>query len=204
MRESVINGTNRLILASGSEVRKQILTNAGLVFDVRPPNINEARVKAESHSLATKALAETLAEKKALKVSSDNPGSWVVGADRVLRCEGKLFDKPNGLNGVREHLVKLRGKTHHLISAVCVAKHDEIIWSHIDSAKLVMRELSDQFIDEYVKAAGERAQEAVGAYRLEDKGIQLFSCIDGDYFTILGLPIVPLLEFFRSRGELLS
>ena len=141
-----------------------------------------------------------LAELKAQRVSQRHKDALVIGADQMLQCGGIWFDKPADLDHARGHLIALRGKTHELLSAVCVVRDGEVLWRHLESAQLTMRPFSDAFIDEYLAAAGDAVCASVGAYQLEGRGAQLFSRIEGDYFTILGLPLLPLLGFLVNHG----
>ena len=141
-----------------------------------------------------------LAELKAQRVSQRHKDALVIGADQMLQCGGIWFDKPPDLDHARGHLNALRGRTHELLSAVCVVRDGEVLWRHLESAQLTMRPFSDAFIDEYLAAAGDAVCASVGAYQLEGRGAQLFSCIKGDYFTILGLPLLPLLGFLVNHG----
>jgi len=169
-------------------------------FLVRPPDVDEAVIKKKAGNVSTKKLARILAETKARQVSSDFTDALVIGADQVLECQGVLFDKPAGKKAAREHLMKLRGKTHHLTCSVCVAQGGEIIWCQTDRADMTMLNFSNDFVEYYMEKAGDNIQASVGAYRLEDIGIQLFESIRGDYFTILGLPLLPLLDFLRTKN----
>ena len=193
---------SRLILASGSDVRAKLLTGAGLTFDIVPANLDEGALKKSQTGLDAGTLAEVLAQAKAHAVSAGAPEALVIGADQVLDCEGRLYDKPVGEEGVRSHLMSLRGRAHRLISAVCVAEAGTISWSKTAVATLTMRNFDDTYLEYYIHQAGPEVQESVGAYRLEDIGVQLFERIEGDYFTILGLPLLPLLSFLRQRGIL--
>lgn len=191
-----------LILASGSVSRRSLLNNAGVAFEVEAAHVDEDEIKlalrAEGASAAQ--TAETLAELKAQRVSLRYPGVLVIGADQMLDCNGVWFDKPEDLDHAAGHLTALRGKDHQLLSAVCVMRDGVRMWHHNEVATLSMRELSDTFIREYLEAAGEDVLSSVGAYQLESLGIQLFTRIKGDYFSILGLPLLPLLDFLRGHG----
>ena len=146
------------------------------------------------------AAAETLAELKANKISMRAPGALVIGADQILECEGRWFDKPPDRTAAVAHLRALGGKTHALATAVCVVRDGVRIWHHREAPRLTMRPLDGVFIESYLDAAGPEVLETVGAYRLEDLGAQLFTKVSGDYFTILGLPLLPLLGFLREHG----
>lgn len=190
-----------LVLASASAVRTRLLSSAGVPHRVKSADIDEGAVRdamlAEDASHAS--IAEALAELKAQKIARDHPGAFVLGADQVLTCEGRLFEKPVGLEGVRAHLKALMGKEHRLLTAACIVLGEHVIWHQLSQPMLQMRTLSDCFIDEYVETVGEAACYSVGAYELEGWGAQLFSSIEGDFFDILGLPMLPLLEFLREN-----
>jgi septum formation protein len=190
-----------LILASASVSRRQLLTNAGLGFDIEPSGIDEEEI---TRSLGSRAapqeLASTLAEMKAVKVSGRHPEAFVIGADSTLACNGRLFDKPPTLEAARKQLQALRGQTHELFSSVVVARGGVRLWHWSERARLTMRQMSDGFIDAYLARAGNDVLTSVGAYQLEGLGAHLFTRVDGDYFTILGLPLLPLLSFLAGHG----
>ena len=194
------NGGPEIILASKSQVRSRLLKGAGVNFFVHPPDVDEAVIKKNAGNVSTKKLARILAEAKARQVSYHFTDALVIGADQVLECQGVLFDKPTGKKAAREHLMKLRGKTHHLTCSVCVAQKGEIIWCESDRADMTMLNFSNDFVEYYLEKTGENILASVGAYQLEDIGIQLFESIKGNYFTILGLPLLPLLEFLRTKN----
>jgi septum formation protein len=191
-----------VVLASASPIRAQLLCNAGVDCRITPAQIDEEEVKHALHGeeadVAT--IADTLAELKARQVAPAHPGALVVGVDQVLECQGTMFDKPTDLDQARAHLLALRGRTHELVAAVSVLRDGDRLWHHIDRARLTMRDFSDDFLDAYLAAVGEGALASVGAYRLEGPGVQLFARIEGDYFTILGLPLLPLLDFLRNHN----
>jgi septum formation protein len=190
-----------LILASASPSRRQLLANAGLVFTIEPSGIDEDEVKRSLGSRAApQELASTLAEMKAVKVSARYPEAMVVGADSTLACNGRMFDKPPDLAGARKQLQTLRGQSHELFSSVVVARGGARLWHWSERARLTMRQLNDGFIDAYLARAGEDVLTSVGAYQLEGLGAHLFNRVDGDYFTILGLPLLPLLSFLAGHG----
>ena len=195
-----------LILASGSKIRRQLLAGAGLSFEVEVSHVDEDAVKASARDQEGTALsiAETLAELKALQVSARYPGSLVIGCDQTLDCQGILFDKPKDRDQAFAHLMAFSGKTHSLISSVVVVKDNQRLWHHNERADLQVRPLSQDYIAWYLEQVGDAATSSVGAYQLEGLGAQLFSKISGDYFTILGLPLLPLLEFLRGQGVLNS
>ncbi len=167
-----------------------------------PAAIDEAEIKAtfRAERLAAAECANALAEAKALRVARRHPGSLVIGADQMLVCEGAWLDKPGDHTAARMQLQALRGKSHELLSAVCVVRGGERLWHYVDRSTLTMRAFSDDFLEGYLAAAGVDILGAVGAYRLEGLGVQLFSRIEGGYFAILGLPLLPLLDFLRGHG----
>jgi septum formation protein len=191
-----------LVLASASEARAQILRNAGILFVRDPAMVDEAFVKAaqRAQGSAPEQVALALAEAKAIEVTGRHPGSLVVGADQLLVCGAKWFDKPETRAAARATLEALRGQTHRLISGLAVARDRTVRWRHVEVATLTMRCYSDQFIDWYLREAEWSSFQVVGACRLEGLGVQALRRIDGDYFAILGLPLLPLLEFLRSEG----
>ena len=196
-----MNAPARLILASTSGARRAVLDGAGVAFEAVRPGVDEDDAKAGllAAGAAPRAVAEALAERKALAVSSHREG-LVIGADQTLEADGRLYDKAPDLEAARARLVELRGRTHQLHSAVAVAEGGAIVWAETVTATLTMRDFSDGFLDDYLAVEGQAALGSVGCYRLEGLGVQLFSAIDGDYFTILGLPLMGLLELLRSRG----
>ena len=191
-----------LVLASASASRAALLRQAGLTAATDPAQVDEAEVKTglKAEGASASQIAETLAELKAQKISRRRPGALVVGADQMLDCGGVWFDKPVDLDQAAGHLRALSGKTHRLISAVCVVRDGARLWHHIDEARLIMRPLSEAFIADYLDAVGPAALTSVGAYQLEGLGAQLFTRVEGDYFTILGLPLLPLMDFLRNQG----
>ena len=194
--------TPTVILASASASRAAILQHAGLEVEQRPSGVDEDMVKTSLRAEGADAahVALTLADLKAQHISRQDGDAFVIGADQMLDCNGTWFDKPPDLAHARGHLEALRGKAHQLVTAAVVVRAGARIWQHVDRATLTMRPLSDDFIDRYLDAVGEEACTTVGAYRLEGRGAQLFSKIDGDFFTILGLPLLPLLDFLRGHG----
>jgi septum formation protein len=190
-----------LILASTSAARQAMLRQAGLNFQTVASGVDEAALK-QGFSGPPHALALALAEAKARVVAASHPGALVIGADQLLVCEGKVFDKPATLPAAEDHLRQLAGRTHSLVTAACMVRDGEMIWSHVESATLTMRNLSEDFLASYLTAEGEEVCGCVGAYRLEGMGSQLFTRIEGDYFTILGLSLLPLLGFLRAAGVL--
>ena len=189
-----------LILASASQVRATLLRNAGVEFSVEAAAVDEELIKQQMADSDAAELAGLLADAKARKISARHPGALVIGADQILECDGQLFDKPEDRAGAADHLRALSGNIHHLITAACVLCDGEVEWQKTSTVRLTMRVLSDQFIDRYLDRAGDSVLRSVGAYRLEDLGAQLFTDIDGDYFTILGLPLLSLLDHLRRHG----
>lgn len=191
----------KIILASSSATRRELLIRAGLSFEAAPPGIDEEEVKASLRSRRATggATAEALAELKAMKISGTNPGVLVIGADQMLVCGTLWFSKPETIEQAREQLLTLRGKTHELFTCVCVARDGARLWHHTETARLTMRNFSDGFLDDYLSQMGSNALQSVGAYQVEGVGIQLFSRILGDHFAIMGLPILPLLDFLRTH-----
>ncbi|MGE0660010.1 MAG: nucleoside triphosphate pyrophosphatase [Reyranellaceae bacterium] len=191
-----------LILASTSPTRRRVLENAGLAFDVAAPGVDEEEIKLSLNASGASGaqIAETLAELKANRISSKAYEALVIGADQVLSCNGVLFDKPPDMDHARAQLQALRGRPHELLTAICVSKNGGRVWHYNAVARLTMRPFSDAFLDDYLARAGKDVLGSVGVYRLEGLGAQLFSRIDGDFFTILGLPLLPLLGFLREHG----
>ncbi len=179
-----------------------MLEQAGVPVVLDPPLVDEEEVKlaGRAEGVAAEAVAETLAELKAQRITRRHPGALVVGADQMLECDGVWFDKPADRDAAHAQLKSLRGKTHRLISCAVVVRDGERLWHQIDRARLTMRSFSDAFLESYLDAAGDGALRSVGAYQLEGLGAQLFHRVDGDFFTILGLPLLPLLGFLRVHG----
>ena len=192
----------QFILASASQSRRRLLEAAGVPFEAVAAAVDEDEVKVALKAEGATAIetAETLAELKAQRISPRFPGALVLGADQMLDCEGRWFDKPPDLAAAAETLRRLAGREHRLLTAICLLRDGTRIWHHRDEARLTMRPLSEAFIEAYLAQVGEAALGSVGAYQLEGLGIQLFSKIDGDYFTILGLPLLPLLQVLREHG----
>ena len=192
----------RVILASASESRAKILHGAGIAFDVVAAHVDEEAIK-ESMLAANhphRLVAEALAELKAVRISSRHPGALVIGADQVLSFAGELVSKCGTMDEARALLSRLRGKSHDLFSAAVITKDGAPVWRHIERNRMTMYPVSDAFIDDYLAVKGENLLSGVGCYRLEDEGAQFFSHIDGDYFAILGLPLIPLLSALREQG----
>lgn len=191
-----------VILASASAARRALLEAAGLEIEAMPAAIDEAAIKAAmlAEGARPRDIADKLAETKALKVSGRHPDRPVLGADQVLEADGRILDKPADRDAARAQLQELRGKDHVLISAAVVAIGGAPVWRHAATARLTMRAFSDRFLDRYLDAEGDLVLHSVGGYRLEGRGVQLFSRIQGDYFTILGLPLLETLDFLRIHG----
>ena len=193
-----------IVLASASAVRARLLRAAGVRLLVDPAHVDETELRASflAEGMGAREIADALAALKAERISHRHAGLLVLGADQVLDCGGRLFEKPHDMAEARAQLRALSGRSHTLVSAVAAAREGAVIWRHVDTAKLLMRTLSPEFIDGYLAAAGAGVLSSVGAYALEDLGAQLFSRLEGDYFTVLGLPLLPLLEFLRTHGIL--
>ncbi|MBL6935101.1 MAG: Maf family protein [Alphaproteobacteria bacterium] len=201
-----------VILASASETRRKMLERTGLVFEIAAATLDEEKLKQKltASGVGGEDFPLALAEAKAREVAENHPeslvpgplvpGPLVIGADQILECEGQRFDKPQDLAEARRQLETLNGKTHSLTSAVCVLDGDRVAWSHSDRAFLTMRSLSANSIDSYLQTLGEKNLRAAGLYQLEGLGSRLFLSVEGDFFTILGLPLFSLLEFLRSQG----
>ncbi len=194
--------SERLILASRSAARSEMLTQAGVRFGLEDAGVDEDAIK---HSLAghsASALAVELAQAKALAVSRRDPDVWVLGADQTLDFGGELISKAASLDDARSRLQRMRGKSHHLHSGAALARGGSVVWSGVDTATLTMRAFSDAFLDQYLHAEGDAILACVGSYRLEGLGAQLFERVEGDYFTVLGMPLWPVLAELRRAGVL--
>jgi len=201
---SATASTPQIVLASGSRARREMLAAAGVHFTVQAADVDEpairARLMAEDPGIAPQRIAEVLASAKAEDVSAKNPNSIIIGADQVLALGDELLSKAPSIEVARAALRRLRGVTHELHSAVSFAEGGKVSWTHVGTARLTMRDFSDSFLDDYLLRAGDRVGQSVGAYELEGLGVQLFERIDGDYFTILGLPLLSVLAELRVRG----
>ena len=192
-----------LVLASASPSRRALLEAAGITFDVDPANIDEMSVRQTLSTGSTEVepadMALLLASAKAEIVSAAHPGKIVIGADQILALDNRIFEKPEDMNKAAEHLLTLRGKTHQLHAATALATGGNVIWSTVETVHMTMRDLTPAYIGRYLSAAGTEVLQSVGAYKIESHGIHLFEKIEGDYFAILGLPMLPLLKELRDR-----
>ncbi len=193
-------GNHSLILASQSKARQRLLAAAGLAFDVLPASIDERAVERRSGLSSPGEVADRLAREKALSVSGQHPGRYVVGADQTLAQGARRFSKPGDRAAAAEQLRALAGRTHALHSAVALARNGEVLFAAVAVARMTMRPLAASAIDAYLDEAGPVALSSVGCYQLEGLGVHLFERIEGDHFTILGLPLLPLLGFMRQQG----
>lgn len=193
---------SRLILASASPTRRALLKTVGLEVDSIAPEVDEAPIKqaARRDGLNADQAVERLARAKAGAVASIHPHARVIAADQILELDGAWLDKPPTLRAARGQLMALRGRSHHLVSGVVVQRGPETLWSHLGRARLTMWDFDARFLDAYLAAAGPTVTESVGGYQVEGPGARLFSAIEGDWFTILGLPLLPLLAFLRGDG----
>jgi len=198
------NSAELLILASASTARAALLQGAGLAFETQPSDVDENELKARMKAEGAEATTSALAELKARHVAKQAPGALVIGADQLLDCHGEWLDKARDRADAGDQLRLLRGRDHRLATSVCVVQDEACLWRFTAAPRLKMRDFSDRFIESYLERAGDAALGCVGAYRLEGLGAQLFADIEGDYFTILGLPLLPLLEFLRTRGIVAS
>lgn len=195
----------RVILASGSAIRRKLMTEAGLDFEVITKPVDEAAIKESmlAESARLRDIADALAEAKSMRVSRIKSG-LVIGADQIMVMDNKLFDKPKDMNEARERLKLMRGKTHYLMGAVVICENGNPVWRHMAKTKLTMREFSDEFLEDYLAKEGELVTKSVGAYRFEGLGSQLFSHVEGDFFSILGLSLLPVMDYLRIRGAIVS
>lgn len=189
-------------LASRSRTRAELLAKAGVPFTAEVAGVDEPAVKAamREQGASTQVAADALAALKAAKIAARHPGALVIGSDQILECGGVWFDKPVDTDNARAQLQTLRGRDHRLVSVTCVFLENTRAWSHLSIAELAMRDFSDSLLEDYLDAMGSRVLDVVGGYEIEGLGAQLFSKISGDFFSILGLPLLPLLEFLREHG----
>lgn len=193
-----------IILASGSTIRAQLLRNAGVSFDTVLPRVDEAAIRDSlvAENASPRDIADALAEAKARRVANRHPMALVIGCDQVLDLKGQIFAKPTSPADAINQLQTLRGQTHTLLSAVVLYAAAEPVWRHVGQVRLTMRPLSDAYITDYITRNWDQVQHSVGAYKIEEEGARLFTRIDGDYFTILGLPLLELLSYLILRGTL--
>jgi septum formation protein len=192
----------RLVLASKSAARRAVLEGAGVPFSVQVADVDEAAVKATHDPADAAGLAVDLARAKALAVSRRDPEAWVLGADQTLAFAGGLVSKAPSMAAARAQLAAMRGRDHQLHSGAALARNGQLVWSGVDMATMRVRDFSDAFLDAYLAAEGEGLLGCVGSYRLEGVGAQLFEAVEGDYFTVLGLPLWPVLAELRRAGVL--
>jgi septum formation protein len=194
----------QIILASTSPFRLKMLRDAGLTVDAVPSDIDERAVDAtlKDTGVTPAEVASILAEAKAVSVSENHPDAFVIGADQTLSLDDQIFHKPADMEGARRHLLVLSGKTHELNSAVVIARAGVPLWRTVSVARMTMRKLDPAFIGRHLSHVGAKALQSVGAYQIEGEGIQLFEKIEGDHFTIIGLPLLPLLAALREQGAI--
>jgi septum formation protein len=199
-----VTAKGAIVLASKSRSRAAVLAGAGVAFETEDSAVDEGALKAEllTDGASPREVAERLGEAKALAVSARRPGDLVIGADQTLDLGGALYDKPADLAEARRHLVAMRGCGHALHGGIVAAERGAVVWRTTETSRLWMRDFSDAFLDGYLARGGEALLGSVGAYQLEGEGAQLFERIEGDYFAILGLPLLPLLGFLRERGAI--
>jgi septum formation protein len=193
-----------IILASGSSIRAQMLTQAGLVFEVRNPRVDEEMLRDAmlAEGASPRDLADALAEMKSLRISEKHPEALVIGCDQVLDLQGNVLSKPRSREDARAQLMQLRGTRHSLLSAVVICEAGKPIWRHIGQVRLFVRDFSESWLDGYLDRNWPDIGDAVGSYKLEKEGVRLFSRVDGDYFTVLGLPLLDLLSYLSLRGDI--
>ncbi len=196
-----------LVLASGSATRRSMLSSAGLTFEVIPADVDEAKLrdgrKQAEAGVTAMELATTLARAKAEAVSRARPDALVIGSDQLLELDGRIFEKPTDVAAARKALADLRGKTHTLHSAAALATNGLTGWVAMQTTRMTMRDFSEDFLDTYLSRCGSEILSSVGAYQIEGPGVQLFDQVEGDYFNVLGLPLLPLLKELRARGVLM-
>ncbi|SHH00059.1 Maf family protein [Cognatishimia maritima] len=193
-----------LILASGSKIRAELLRNAAVPFEVLTAPVDEELIRQslEAEGTRPRDIADSLAEAKAQRVSAKVPGALVLGCDQVLDCDGVVFAKPRDKDEARVQLQTLRNKQHALLSAAVIYEDHKPVWRHVGMVRLRMRNFSDAYLDEYIERNWDHIRDTVGCYQLEAEGVRLFSRIDGDYFTVLGMPLLEILSYLTLRGDL--
>ncbi len=193
-----------LILASGSAIRAQLLAQAGLEFVIERPRVDEDMLRAAllADGASPRDLADALAEMKSLKVSEKNAEALVIGCDQVLDCGGQVFSKPQSRAEAHQQLMQLRGKRHSLLSAAVICQAGKPIWRHVGQVRLFVRDFSESWLEGYLDRNWPDIADAVGAYKLEKEGVRLFSRVDGDYFTVLGLQLLDILSYLSLRGDI--
>jgi len=194
----------QIILASTSSIRRVLLENAGVPVTALPPRVDEAAIKdaLQAEGATPRDVADTLAEYKARRISDKHPGAMVIGADQVLELGGEVIDKPRDADEARAQLIRLRGRAHRLLSAAVIYRDGEPLWRTVGQVRLTMRAFSDDYLSAYIDRNREGLTQSVGGYKLEEEGVRLFSRIEGDYFAVLGLPLVEILNFLTQHGEI--
>jgi septum formation protein len=196
--------SQNIVLASGSEIRAEMLRNAGVPFEVFTAPVDEEMLKAAllQEEASPRDIADALAEAKAKRVSMKLPGALVIGCDQVLDFQGEVFSKPETPDDARQQLQRLRNNRHTLLSAAVVYEDGKPVWRHVGMVRLLMRDFSDSFLEGYIERNWDEIQHTVGCYMLEKEGVRLFTRVDGDYFTVLGMPLLELLAYLTLRGDL--
>ncbi|MGH1464048.1 MAG: Maf family protein [Cognatishimia sp.] len=196
--------TAPILLASGSEIRAQLLTNAAVPFHVMTAPVDEEMIRQslQAEGASPRDIADCLAEAKAKRVSAKRPDALVIGCDQVLECEGVVFVKPKDKEDLRQQLQHLRHKRHTLLSAAVIYEDGKPVWRHVGIVRLLMRDFSDEFLEDYLERNWDKIRHCVGGYMLEQEGVRLFTRVDGDYFTVLGMPLLEILAYLTLRGDL--